>query len=508
MEHAIEMLNITKEFPGIKANDNVSLRVRKGEIHALLGENGAGKTTLMSILFGLYRADEGEIRLNGERVHIRNPNDANDYGIGMVHQHFKLVNRFTVAENIVLGAEDTRRGFLVYDKAIARIKELSEKYKLNIDPYARVRDISVGHQQRVEILKMLYRDAEILILDEPTASLTPQEIDELMGILQTLSDEGKSVVFITHKLEEIRRVADRVTILRDGEQVGTVEVAETSNEELAKMMVGREVVFRIDKTHAVGDQPVLEAENLRVYSHTFRKDVVRDVSFDVRAGEILVIAGIEGNGQSELIYGLVGLNPLTHGRIRLNGEDITNSSIRERSLHGISHIPEDRQRHGLILDFTLEYNMILQSYFQPPFQHRGFLQFDQIRNHTKRLIENFDVRSSSGPTSLARSLSGGNQQKAILAREIDRNNNLLIAVQPTRGLDVGAIESIHKHLIAERDDNKAVLIVSYDLNEVFTLADRILVIYEGQNVGILDPRETTESELGLYMSGSKRADAA
>jgi len=508
MEHAIEMLNITKEFPGIKANDNVSLRVRKGEIHALLGENGAGKTTLMSILFGLYRADEGEIRLNGERVHIRNPNDANDYGIGMVHQHFKLVNRFTVAENIVLGAEDTRRGFLVYDKAIARIKELSEKYKLNIDPYARVRDISVGHQQRVEILKMLYRDAEILILDEPTASLTPQEIDELMGILQTLSDEGKSVVFITHKLEEIRRVADRVTILRDGEQVGTVEVAETSNEELAKMMVGREVVFRIDKTHAVGDQPVLEAENLRVYSHTFRKDVVRDVSFDVRAGEILVIAGIEGNGQSELIYGLVGLNPLTHGRIRLNGEDITNSSIRERSLHGISHIPEDRQRHGLILDFPLEYNMILQSYFQPPFQHRGFLQFDQIRNHTKRLIENFDVRSSSGPTSLARSLSGGNQQKAILAREIDRNNNLLIAVQPTRGLDVGAIESIHKHLIAERDDNKAVLIVSYDLNEVFTLADRILVIYEGQNVGILDPRETTESELGLYMSGSKRADAA
>ncbi len=508
MEHAIEMLNITKEFPGIKANDNVSLRVRKGEIHALLGENGAGKTTLMSILFGLYRADEGEIRLNGERVHIRNPNDANDYGIGMVHQHFKLVNRFTVAENIVLGAEDTRRGFLVYDKAIARIKELSEKYKLNIDPYARVRDISVGHQQRVEILKMLYRDAEILILDEPTASLTPQEIDELMGILQTLSDEGKSVVFITHKLEEIRRVADRVTILRDGEQVGTVEVAETSNEELAKMMVGREVVFRIDKTHAVGDQPVLEAENLRVYSHTFRKDVVRDVSFDVRAGEILVIAGIEGNGQSELIYGLVGLNPLTHGRIRLNGEDITNSSIRERSLHGISHIPEDRQRHGLILDFPLEYNMILQSYFQPPFQHRGFLQFDQIRNHTQRLIENFDVRSSSGPTSLARSLSGGNQQKAILAREIDRNNNLLIAVQPTRGLDVGAIESIHKHLIAERDDNKAVLIVSYDLNEVFTLADRILVIYEGQNVGILDPRETTESELGLYMSGSKRADAA
>ncbi len=508
MEHTIEMLNITKEFPGIKANDNINLRVRKGEIHALLGENGAGKTTLMSVLFGLYQADEGEIRVWGDKADIRNPNDANDLGIGMVHQHFKLVNRFTVAENIVLGAEDTHRGFLTYDKAVERIKSLSRQYNLNVDPHAMVSDISVGHQQRVEILKMLYRDAEILILDEPTASLTPQEIDELMQILKRLASEGKSIVFITHKLEEIRRIADRVTILRDGKQIDTVEVKNTTNKNLAEMMVGREVVFRVEKAPARIEEPVFAADSISVYSPTVRKDVVKNTSFDVKSGEILVVAGIEGNGQSELVYGITGLNPLSGGRLYLNQKDITGYDIRERSLAGISHIPEDRQRHGLVLDFSLEYNMILQNYFQTPFQSRGFLQFDVIREHAERLIDNFDVRTSIGAPTLARSMSGGNQQKAILAREIDRGNDLLIAVQPTRGLDVGAIESIHKQIIAQRDAGKAVLIISYDLNEVFTLADRILVMYEGENVGEFDPAETSESELGLYMSGSKRRETS
>jgi len=506
--HAIEMLNITKEFPGIKANDDVTLKVRKGEIHALLGENGAGKTTLMSVLFGLYQADEGEIRVKGDKAHIRNPNDANDLGIGMVHQHFKLVNRFTVAENIILGAEDTRRGFLHYDDAIARIEKLSNQYNLNVDPHARVWDISVGHQQRVEILKILYRDAEILIFDEPTAALTPQEIDELMEILKMLAKEGKSIVFITHKLEEIRRVADRVTVLRDGKRVDTLEVSKTTNKDLAERMVGREVVFEIDKAPAKPKDAVLEVDNLHVYSPFRKQDVVRNMNFEVRKGEILCIAGIEGNGQTELVYGLTGLNPITSGTMKLNGEDVTALDIRERSLRGISHIPEDRQRHGLILDFSLSYNMILQNYFQPPFQNRGFLQDSAIVNHANRLIETYDIRTSSGAATLARSMSGGNQQKAILGREIDRGNDLLIAVQPTRGLDVGAIESIHKQLIAARDAGKAVLIVSYDLNEVFMLSDRILVMYEGENVGVFDPQDTTESELGLYMSGSKRSESA
>ena len=506
MDHAVEMINITKEFPGIKANDKIDLRLKKGEIHALLGENGAGKSTLMSILFGIYKADEGEIRVNNEPAEITNPNDANKLGIGMVHQHFKLVDRFTVLENIILGFEDTKNRVLVYDDARQKIKELSKQYNLKVDPDKRVADISVGHQQRVEILKMLYRDAEILILDEPTASLTPQEIDELMDILKTLRKEGKSILFISHKLKEIMEIADRCTILRRGKYIDTVNIHETSFEELAEKMVGRKVDFTLEKDKAKPKDTVLSMKNVNVTDPISQQHVVKDFTAESKRGEILVVAGIEGNGQTELIYGLTGLYPVDSGEIHLNEENVTEYSIRERALAGISHIPEDRQKHGLILDFPLEYNMILQSYHQEPFQKRGFLQFDAIRDHTNRLIERFDVRSSSGAKSVTRSLSGGNQQKAILGREIDRESDLLLAVQPTRGLDVGAIEFIHKELVNYRDQDKSVMIVSYDLDEVFNLADRILVMYEGENVGVFDPKEVSREDLGLYMAGSKKGD--
>jgi simple sugar transport system ATP-binding protein len=506
-EYVIEMLNITKEFPGIKANDNVTLQLKQGEIHALLGENGAGKSTLMSVLFGLYQAEEGQIKVRGKVVEIKNPNDANALGIGMVHQHFKLVHNFTVAENIVLGYEDTQYGFLKFDEAKKRINELSERYKLKVDVDAKIEDISVGQQQRVEILKMLYRQAEILIFDEPTAVLTPQEIDELMKIMKNLVNEGKSIVLITHKLNEIKAVADRCTILRKGKYIDTVDVKKTDNEELAEKMVGRKVSFGVDKDAPKIGETVLKVDNLSVYSHLTNADVVKNVSFDVKRGEILCIAGIEGNGQTELIYGIVGLSHLSSGHLVLNGNDITHQTIRERSLAGISHIPEDRQRHGLVLDFTLEYNLILQNYFDKKFQKNGFLDFKAIRDHANRLIETFDVRSSQGPVSSARSMSGGNQQKAIVGREIDRNNDLLIAVQPTRGLDVGAIEYIHKEIVKQRDAGKAVLLVSLELDEVMNLSDRIIVMYEGETVGEFDPKKVTENELGLYMSGSKRNDA-
>ena len=507
MEYVIEMKDITKEFPGIKANDRVNLNLKKGEIHALLGENGAGKSTLMSVLFGLYQADEGIIKINGKEIEIKNPNDANDLGIGMVHQHFKLVDRFTVVQNIVLGHEDTKRGFLTFDKAIKKIKELSSHYKLDVKPHEIVENISVGHQQRVEILKMLFREADILILDEPTASLTPQEIEELMGIMKKLAKEGKSILFITHKLKEIRQVADRCTILRKGKHVDTVNVADVTNEQLAEKMVGRKVVFELEKPDAKVQDSVLKCEDFSVLDPTRNKEVVHKINFELKKGEILCVAGIEGNGQSELVYGLVGMMPSTHGSIVLNGEDISKYTIRERSMKGLAHIPEDRQKHGLIMDFTLEYNLALQTYYTDTFQSRGFLKFDVFNDHANRLIERFDVRSSSGPASIARSLSGGNQQKAILGREIDLEKDVLIAVQPTRGLDVGAIEFIHKEIIEYRDKGKAVLLVSYDLDEVFNLSDRILVMYEGENVGLLDPDKTSEQELGLYMSGSKRSDA-
>lgn len=504
MEYIIEMLNITKKFPGIIANDNITLQLRKGEILALLGENGAGKSTLMSVLFGLYQAEEGIIKVNGKEVKIENAKDANNLSIGMVHQHFKLVHNFTVAENIILGMEDTKYGFVKLDDAINRIIELSERYKLKIDPYAKIENITVGMQQRVEILKMLYRHAEILIFDEPTAVLTPQEIGELIKIMKNLIKEGKSIILITHKLNEIKAVADRCSVLRKGKYIGTVDVKDTSPEQLAEMMVGRKVNFVIEKPELVLGEKILEVKNLTVLGAHSHKPQVKNISFNVKQGEILCIAGIEGNGQTALVEAITGLTTIHEGQILLKGDDITLNSIRNKTLGGIGHIPEDRHKHGLILDYTLAENLILQSYFNPEFQKHGFLKFDAIDNHGRKLIEQFDIRSGQGVKTPARSMSGGNQQKAIVAREFDRNPELMIAVTPTRGLDAGAIEYIHKQLIALRNQGKAVLLISLELDEVLNVSDRIMVIYEGELVAEVDPKTTTENELGLYMSGSKR----
>ena len=506
MSYCIEMINITKEFPGIIANDNITLQVKKGEIHALLGENGAGKSTLMSVLFGLYQPEKGIIKKDGQEVKIKNPNDANDLGIGMVHQHFKLVEDFTVLENIVLGMETTKHGVLKMDDARKKVMELSERYNLSIDPDSKIEDITVGMQQRVEILKMLYRDNEVLIFDEPTAVLTAAEIDELLNIMKNLIGEGKSIIFITHKLNEIKRAADRCTVLRKGKYIGTVDVAQTSKEELSRMMVGRDVSFEVEKSPANPGSVILEVKNLSVKSRTSQKNLLNNVSFKVRSGEILSIAGIEGNGQSELVYAITGLMKSNGGEIILNGKNIENESIRNRTLTGMGHIPEDRHKHGLVLDYTLAENMILQTYFKEPFQKNGFLQNNEIERYSDRLIKQFDVRSGQGSDTVARSMSGGNQQKAIIAREIDRDPMLLVAVQPTRGLDVGAIEYIHKQLVNERDEGRAVLMVSLELDEVMNVSDRILVIYEGELVGEFKPEEITVEELGLYMSGSKRRE--
>ena len=503
-EYVIEMLHITKEFPGIKANDDITLQLRKGEIHALLGENGAGKSTLMSVLFGLYQPEAGEIRKNGVPVRIDDPNDATALGIGMVHQHFKLVEVFTVLDNIILGAETTKLGFLQKKEARRKVAALSERYGLRVDLDAKVEDITVGMQQRVEILKMLYRDNEILIFDEPTAVLTPQEIDELMQIMKSLSAEGKSILFISHKLNEIMTVSDRVTVLRKGKYVGTVETRETNKQALSDMMVGRPVQLVVTKGEAHPTDVVLRLDHVTVPSRLHKKDAVRGVSFDVRAGEIVCLAGIDGNGQTELIYGLTGLEKCTGGSITLCGREIAHASIRERSRY-MSHIPEDRHKHGLVLDFTLEQDMVLQRFQEPQFQRHGFIKRDAVRAYAKRLIEQYDVRSGQGPVTVARSMSGGNQQKAIIARELDRDKPLIVAVQPTRGLDVGAIEYIHKELVAERDRGKAVLLVSLELDEVMSLSDRILVMYEGEIVGELEPKETDIKELGLYMAGAKRS---
>ena len=502
--YAIEMVNITKRFPGIIANDNITLQLKRGEIHALLGENGAGKSTLMSVLFGLYQAEEGIIKKDGKEVKINNPNDANDLGIGMVHQHFKLVQCFTVLENIILGVETTKGGMLQMDEARAKVKALSEKYGLQVDPDAKIEDITVGMQQRTEILKMLYRDNEILIFDEPTAVLTPQEIDELMIIMKNLAAEGKSILFITHKLNEIKAVADRVTVLRRGKYIGTVDVATTSKEEMSRMMVGRDVQMVVDKKPSEPGEVILKVENMTVASKMHSNNAVKDVSFEVREGEIVCIAGIDGNGQTEFVYGLTGMEPLVDGKITLCGEDITKQSIRDRSKL-LSHIPEDRHKHGLILDYPLEYNMILQRYYQPEFTSgAGFLKRKEIREYSERLEKDYDVRSGQGPVTITRAMSGGNQQKAIIAREIDKDHKLLVAVQPTRGLDVGAIEGVHRNLIAERDNGRAVLLISLELEEVMNVPDRILVMYEGEIVGELDPKKTTVEELGLYMAGAKR----
>ena len=506
-EYAIEMLNITKRFPGIVANDNITLRLKKGEIHALLGENGAGKSTLMSVLFGLYQPEEGIIKKDGKVVEIKDPNDANALGIGMVHQHFKLVECFSVLDNIIMGVEPVKYGFLQKKEARKKVIELSEKYGLHVEPDALIEDITVGMQQRTEILKMLYRDNEILIFDEPTAVLTPQEITELMQIMKNLAAEGKSILFISHKLAEIMAVADRCTVLRKGRYIGTVETKNTSIEELSSMMVGRNVSFHVEKKPLIPGEPVLEVRNMTVASKIHKNNAVKNVSLTVRRGEIVCIAGIDGNGQTEFIHGLTGLDPIVSGTIILEGKDITKASIREKSILGMSHIPEDRHKHGLVLDYSLEDNLVLQTYFKPEFTSRaGFLKRDAIREYAEKIIEEYDVRSGQGPVTIARSMSGGNQQKAIVGREIEKDPELLIAVQPTRGLDVGAIEYIHRQLVVQRDEGKAVLLVSLELDEVMDVSDRILVMYEGEIVGEFDPKKTTEEELGLYMAGARRME--
>ena len=504
-EYVIEMNHIRKEFPGIVANDDITLQLKKGEIHALLGENGAGKSTLMSVLFGLYQPEAGEIKKDGKVVEIHDPNDATALGIGMVHQHFKLVDVFTVLDNIILGAETTDKlGFLKKKEAREKVIALSERYGLKVDVDAKVEDITVGMQQRVEILKMLYRDNDILIFDEPTAVLTPQEIDELMEIMRGFAREGKSILFITHKLNEIMAVSDRVTVLRKGKYIGTVNTKDTNKQELSNMMVGRPVQLEIHKKDAMSGETILDVQHLTVPSKLHKNDAVCDVSFQVHKGEILCIAGIDGNGQTELIHGLTGLEKASAGKITLCGADISNASIRKRSQTGMAHIPEDRHKHGLVLGYTLEQNLVLQKYKEPRFQNHGFIRFGEVRKYAEKLIEEYDVRSGQGPITIARSMSGGNQQKAIIARELDRDEPLVVAVQPTRGLDVGAIEHIHAQLVAERDEGKAILLVSLELDEVLGLSDRILVIYEGELVGELDPKHTTPEELGLYMSGAKR----
>ncbi len=504
-QYAIEMLHITKKFPGIVANDNITLQLRKGEIHALLGENGAGKSTLMSVLFGLYQPEEGIIKKDGKEVSIKDPNDANALGIGMVHQHFKLVECFSVLDNIIMGVEPTSKlGFLKKKEAREKVLQLSERYGLQVDPDAIVEDITVGMQQRTEILKMLYRDNEILIFDEPTAVLTPQEIDDLMEIMRNLAAEGKSILFISHKLKEIMAVSDRCTVLRKGKCIGTVETKDTTEAELSAMMVGRNVEFHVHKEECSVGDVILDIEHMTVASKVHKNNAVRDVSLKVRGGEIVCIAGIDGNGQTEFVYGLTGLEPLVSGKINFAGKDITRMPIRARNAMGMSHIPEDRHKHGLVLDYSLEDNIVLQRYWEQEFTHSGFLRRKNIRSYAERLIDQYDIRSSQGPLTNTRSMSGGNQQKAIVAREIDKDPKLLIAVQPTRGLDVGAIEYIHKQIVAQRNAGKAVLLVSLEMDEVLDVSDRILVMYEGEIVGELDPKKTTAEELGLYMAGAKR----
>jgi simple sugar transport system ATP-binding protein len=509
MDYIIEMLDITKEFPGIVANDGVTLQVKKGEIHALLGENGAGKSTLMNVLFGLYQPEKGVIKIRGKEVKIDGPRTANALGIGMVHQHFMLVDTFTVLQNIVLGMETVSGGLLQMEEAREKVDALSETYGLKVDPDALVSDITVGMQQRVEILKMLYRNNDILIFDEPTAVLTPQEIEELMHTMRGLAAEGKSIIFITHKLNEIKEAADRCTVLRRGKLIGVVDVASATKESLSEMMVGRKVDLEIELQPQAAGEPVLTVENLCVNSHRqgHTKAVVKDVSFQVHRGEIVCIAGIDGNGQTELVHALTGLIHPDSGKVALNGKDITRQSVRYRNTNGLAHIPEDRHKHGLVLDYTLGENLILQRYFTDEFQSHGFLRRDNIIAYANRLIEEFDIRSGQGAVTPARSMSGGNQQKAIVAREIDRDPDLLVAVQPTRGLDVGAIEYIHKKLVEQRDSGKAVLLVSLELDEVMNLSDRILVIYEGSIVADLNPEEITVQELGLYMAGSAPGEA-
>jgi len=499
---AIEMLGISKAFPGVLANDGVDLRVERGEIHALLGENGAGKSTLMSILFGLYEPDSGSIRIRGRAEKIRSPNDATALRIGMVHQHFKLVHNFTVTENIILGLEP--RGFLgnvSLRSARERVAGLSDTYGLDVDPGVRVENITVGMQQRVEILKILYRDADILIFDEPTAVLIPQEVDELLAVFRRLKSEGKTILFITHKLKEIKAVADRCTVLRHGKHVGTVDVAGVGEQELAERMVGRAVSFRMRKGPARPKDEVLRIEDLTVVGAK-GTPAVSGLSLELRSGEVLGIAGVDGNGQSELVGAVAGLLPVRSGRILLCGRDISRDSVRKRNEAGQGLVPEDRQKHGLVLDFRVDENLVLRNFRRAPFSNPlGFLRFQAITGNANRLISDFDIRAGKGPETPVKSMSGGNQQKVIVAREIDQSPRLLVVSQPTRGLDVGAIEYIHRRIIEERDKGCAVLLVSFELDEVLNLCDRIAVISAGKILGVLDAGEADERRIGAMMGG-------
>ena len=502
VEYAVEMHNISKQFPLVLANDDVTFSVQKGEIHALVGENGAGKSTLMNILYGLLHADSGTLAVDGKAAHFTGPGDAIAQGIGMVHQHFMLIPPLTVAENVVLGQEPSKRGFVDKARANQTVKALSDQYGLKVDPTAKVETLSVGIEQRIEIIKVLYRGAEILILDEPTAVLTPQEVDELFEILGSLKDQGKTIIFITHKLQEVMAVADTVTVMRRGKVVGTVSTQDTTRQEIATMMVGRQVLFRVERTQAEPGEVVLTVKDLNALDN---KDLpaLRDISFSVREGEILGIAGVEGNGQTELVEVLTGLRKAQSGQVELNGQVITNYSPRLIREKGTGHIPEDRHRRGLVLDFNVAQNMVLGIHYRKPFvRHLGLdvINFGPIREKAQRLLKEFDIRPPDHEN-LAGNLSGGNQQKVIVAREFDQNPKLLIAAQPTRGIDVGSIEFIHQRLLQARDKGKAVLLISADLEEILSISDRIAVMYEGQIVGTLEPAEATEERLGLMMTG-------
>jgi simple sugar transport system ATP-binding protein len=501
----LELKGITKRFPGVVANDGVNFELAKGEVHALLGENGAGKSTLMNILYGLYHPDEGEMRLGGKPITISSPREAIDHGIGMVHQHFMLIPVMTVAENIVLAMEPRKGPFLDIDEAEERVREISERFGLAVRPDARIESISVGMQQRVEILKALYRGAEILILDEPTAVLTPQEADELFEIIRSLQGEGKSIIFITHKLGEVLQIADRITVLRRGKTIETVPRKGATEEGLARLMVGREVLLRVDKKPAEPGKSALRVENLAVFDER-GLEAVRGVSFDVKAGEIVGVAGVDGNGQTELVEALAGLRKVANGRIDVAGEDVTGSGCRECLDAGLGHIPEDRQRRGLILDFSLAENLALHNYRLEPDSKWGWLYPKRLVARARGLLSEFDVRGG-GPQTHASSLSGGNQQKVVVAREVSRNPSVLVAAQPTRGLDVGAIEFVHRRLVQERDEGRAILLVSFELDEILSLSDRILVIYEGRIVGEYGP-DVSEEELGIAMLGGGKEEAA
>ena len=507
-DYIVEMRHITKRFPGIVANDDVTIQIKKGEIYALLGENGAGKSTLMSMLFGMYEPDEGEIYVRGEKAAITSPNHAASLNIGMVHQHFKLVHNYTVAENIVMGMEPIKKvlGFIPtvdMKKANQEVEELSRRYGLDINPTDVIEDINVSTRQRVEILKMLYREAEILIFDEPTAVLTPQEIEFLLEIIRQLRENGKTIILITHKLEEIKQVADRCAILCKGKLIDVLDVSQTDTKTMANLMVGREVQFTTEKKDPVFRKEVLKVQHLTVKN----KDhfpVVKDVSFSIRSGEIFAIAGVSGNGQVEIADAVVGLAHVAEGHIFLNGEEITHKSIRERALAGISYIPEDRQERGLEMDFSLAENLGLKSYFEEPFSQKGIMNKDAFDTYGEKLIGEYDIRSGQGIRTIVRSMSGGNQQKAIIAREIERDSSLCIFVQPTRGLDIGAIENIHRQIIAERDKGHAILLISLELDEVMNLADTIGVIYSGELLKIADAKTLTPHEVGEFMMGVKQ----